>query len=373
MAFYGRRYRRYRRYKRFYRTFRRRGYRRRRFINASSKSRIRVKIPVTVNTQMTVPADATLSNVISISPLYGNTTQGTGAGGASAKGTLLGDIFQSPLYAAYAGLYDQVKLDGFKLNFSITSGIGPGGTFPSLSVYTAVDRKLNQADFAESLTTAANPQAPHYPVASELRNSSSYLASVALNNSVTKMIRRCYASDLFEKASFADASNHTAAMRVNGVAAQNVRCLSGSDPAFVPCMFFACDTGSNKDAVNDRDCTVVIEIMYYLTFRNPKYGGAAPSSRTVGLPRGPIFPDVYAGYEDDDGDMDEGDGDMDPPPVDEEDDPVPGTRQKRSAAQTSSGRVAAAPTMDTQPPPPRGAGDSGRHPHRPVDQSQRLN
>lgn len=293
---YGRRsYSRFRRYRRRYK----------RFVNSSSKARVRVKIPVTVNAQMTVPANQTVSNVISVCPFYGNTT-----GSGAAAGTLLGDVFQSPLFAAYQGLYDQVKCDGFKLNFSITSGIGPGGVFPSLSIYTAVDRKLTANDFAASLATA--PQGSHYPVASELRNSSTYLSAVALNNSVTKMVRSCYASDLFEKASFADASSHSAVMTVNNVAAQTVRCLSATDPAFLPCMYFACDTGSSIDSSNSRDCAVVIEIMYYLTFRNPKYGGGGVAAKTLAVSRGPIFPDVYAGYDDDAlaADMDDG-GDID--------------------------------------------------------------
>lgn len=285
---YGRRsYSRFRRYRRRYK----------RFINSSSKSRVRVKIPVTVNATMTVPANSTVSNVISVSPFYGNTTQS-----GAAIGTLLGDVFGSPLFAAYQGLYDQVKCDGFKLNFSITSGIGPGGVFPSLSIYTSVDRKLNANDFAESITS--QPNSAHYPVASELKNSSTYLSAVALNNSVTKMVRSCYASDLFEKASFADASQKQQLMKVNAVANQSVRCFAGTDPSFVPCMYFACDTGSSVDTANSRDCAVVIEIMYYLTFRNPKYGGGGLSSaKTISVPRGPIFPD-------DDGDMD-GEDDMD--------------------------------------------------------------
>lgn len=284
---YGRRsYGRFRRYRRRYK----------RFINNSSRSRVRVKIPVTVNTQMTVPANSTLSNVISISPFFGNTTHS-----GTAVGTLMGTVFESPLYTAYSGLYDEVKCDGFKLNFSITSGIGPGGTFPSLSVYTSVDRKLTFHDFADAYD-AAHPTNSHYPIASELKNSSSYLAAVALNNSVTKMVRRCYASDLFEKASFVDATPNTASYTVNGQASQTVRQFAGGQPAFNPVMYFACDTGSSVDAVNSRDCNVVIEIMYYLTFRNPKYGGSALSSgnRTISIPRGVIFPD------DSDGDMDDG-------------------------------------------------------------------
>lgn len=280
--------------RRSYSRFRRRYRRYKKFVNNSSRSRVRVKIPITVNAQMTVPANSTVSNVLSICPFYGNTTLS-----GTAVGCLLGDVFGSPLYTAYSGLYDEVKCDGFKLNFSITSGIGLGGTFPSLSVYTSVDRRLTYNDFSARYD-AAHPNNPHYPIASELKNSSSYLAAVALNNSVTKMVRRCYASDLFEKCSFVDATPGTQSYTVNGQASQTVRQFAATQPMFNPVMYFACDTGSSVDAANSRDCNVVIEIMYYLTFRNPKYGGGAgTANRTIAIPRGPIFPD------DDDGDMDE--------------------------------------------------------------------
>lgn len=288
---------------RFYRRYRRYRRRYRRFVNGSSRSRVRVKIPVTVNATLTVPKGTTLSNVISITPFFENLSQS-----GDAEGCLIGSVLAAPLYSAYSGLYDQMKLDGFKLNFSITSGIGPNGTFPSLSVYTAVDRKFQPSDFNEAWSAI---DSTGYPIASSLKASSSYLASVALNNSITKMQRSCYASDLFEKANFVDCDFYTGSQKVNGVASQNCRLLRTA-PSFSPAMFFAVDSGSSIDSANDRDCTVVIEIMYYVTFRNPKYGGGSSAAKSIQIPYGI---DAFDDLDDDDREMDDDRAVMDPPPA----------------------------------------------------------
>lgn len=293
--------RRYGRYSRFYRRYRRYRRRYRKFVNGSSRSRVRVKIPVTINASFTVPATSTLSNVLSITPFYNNTTRS-----GAAVNCLLGGFVQSPLFEAYANLYDEMKLDGFKLNFSITTPIGPApGVFPNLSVYTSVDRKLISNDFAEAYD---NLTGQGYPTAANMRTSSTFLSSVALNNSITKMQRSCYASDLFEKNSFIDSDYYTSAgTRINGVNGQHLTQPRQTPTAFNPAMYFAIDTGSSVDADNDRVCNVVIEIMHYVTFRNPKYGGGGASAKISGVARS-ILPDI-----DSDGDMDDGDGDMDVP------------------------------------------------------------
>lgn len=294
---YGRsssRYRRFRRYRRRYR----------RFVNGSSRSRVRVKIPTTVNASFTIPATQTLSDVLSITPYYSN---GTRSG--AAENCLLGGFVTSPLFQAYANLFDEMKLDGFKLNFSITSAIGPSpGVFPNLSIYTAVDRKLISNDFAEAYS-AVNKQG--YPTAANLRTSSTFLSSVALNNSITKMQRSCYASDLFEKNSFIDTDYFTSAgTRVNGVNGQALTQPRQTPTAFNPAMFFAVDTGSSVDAQNERKCNVVIEVMSYVTFRNPKFGGGGASAKISGIARSVIDD----GDMDEPGDMDDDGGDIDAPP-----------------------------------------------------------
>lgn len=289
---YGRRrYNRYRRYRRWYK----RKYRR--FANGSSRSRVRIKVPVQFNVALSVPANDTASNVLTVCPFFNNATA---TAGTLSEGAVRGGLSSSQLFLNYGNLYDSFKVDGMKVAVSITSPVGTGqGAFPSLSVYTAWDRKFDRADFT---------QANQYPTVDQMRVQSSFLASTALNNSITKLKRSCYASDLFEKAGFVDCHGATlTAQMIAGVANQSFTAFTTSDggtiaaPAFCPCFMFGVDTGSSIDAVNARPVTLVVEVMYYVTFRNPKFGGSAPSAKIDAIERSV---QMDGGDFDDDGDLD---------------------------------------------------------------------
>lgn len=313
---YGRRrYNRYRRYRRWYK----RKYRR--FANGSSRSRVRIKVPVQFNVALSVPAGANTSNVLTVCPFFNN---GTATAGTLSEAAVRGGLSTSQLFINYGNLYDSFKVDGMKVAVSITSPVGSGqGAFPSLSVYTAWDRKFERADFT---------QANQYPTVAQMRVQSSFLASTALNNSITKLKRSCYASDLFEKSCFVDCHGQTLATQmIAGVANQSLTVFTTSDagnialPAFCPCFMFGVDTGSSIDAVNARPVTLVVEVMYYVTFRNPKYGGSAPSAKISAIERS---------VEMDDGDFDD-DGDLDGPPpalADFDDPPAAAARVLDSSA-----------------------------------------
>lgn len=293
-----RRYNRYRRYRRWYK----RKYRR--FANGSSRSRVRIKVPVQFNVALSVPANASASNVLTVCPFFNNATA---TAGTLSEAAVRGGLAMSPLFVNYGNLYDSFKVDGMKVAVSITSPVGAGqGAFPSLSVYTAWDRKFDRSDF----TTAAD-----YPTVGQMRASSSFLASTAVNNSITKLKRSCYASDLFEKASFIDCHGaNLANQSIAGVGAQTLSVFTStaaaleaaiSTPAFCPCFMFGVDTGSSIDAANARPVTLIVEVMYYVTFRNPKYGGAAASAKIDAIERSIPLDD---GGFDDDGDLDDDGG-----------------------------------------------------------------
>lgn len=296
---YGRRsWNRFRRYRRRYR----------RFVNSSSRSRVRVKIPVQFNVSLNVPAAAHQSNVLTITPFYSNTTH---TADGLAEAALRGGLLEAPLFTNYANLYDAFKLDGMKVAISITSPVGVGANaFPSLSVYTGWDRQFQVSDWSDAAA---------YPTCDKLKNASSFLASTALNNSITKLTRSCYASDLFEKSSFKDCDHTSApAMTVAGVANQNVNFFGNSIypqqntlPAFAPGFMFGVDTGSNVDLVTKRPVDLVCEVMYYVTFRNPKYGGASNRAGLTGITRS-IAPDLDGGGDDDGFDIDLIDDSSDP-------------------------------------------------------------
>lgn len=284
----GRFYRRYRRYRRRYR----------KFVNGSSRSRLRVKVPVQFNVALSIPATATESNVLTVTPFFHNDTH---AAGTLSEVACRGSVLDRPLFTNYAALYDSVKCDGMKVSVSITSPVGTAtNAFPSLQCYTGWDRNFAYQDFG----AAAN-----YPTVNKLKNNSSFLASTALNNSITKLARSCYASDLFEKNSFCDVSTHTAGETVAGVAGQTLTWMSSGggvtnshQPSFSPCFMFGCEA-STTDPVNARPVSLIVEVMYYMTFRNPKFGAAATRAAISGIPRSVMDDDRQI---DDDGDMDDG-------------------------------------------------------------------
>ena len=358
-----RRYNRYRRYRRWYK----RKYRR--FANGTSRSRVRVKVPVQFNVALSVPAGSTESNVMTICPFYNNSTA---TAGTLSEAAVRGGLSTSQLFINYGNLYDSFKVDGMKVAVSITSPVGAGqGAFPSLSVYTAWDRKFERNDF----DTAA-----HYPTVANMRTSSSFLASTAVNNSITKLKRSCYASDLLEKASFIDChGTNLANQQIAGVAAQTLQAFTTSaagaqlsNPAFCPGFMFGVDTGSSIDAQNARPVTLVVEVMYYVTFRNPKYGAAASAAKIDAIERSVDFGDL-----DDDGDMDapppppaaatqpddvdddviidEGSRVRDPPKNVRDTsigDPSVTSNRLASAAQAQRRTIRAAAALDRRAPPP---------------------
>lgn len=328
MPFYGRRYRRYRRYKRFYRRFRRgrRSYARK-YVNASSRSNVRIKCSVESNFELASGTTAAPGAVKEICPLF-DSTDNTSA-------------LTSPLYRTYCSLYEEVKIVGFKTQVSIASVIG-GADLPSLQIYTAFDRKRGATEDA--------------PTAAEIKNSSTYLVSTALNNNVAKITRSIYASDLMEKALWHDCTLSLAAGTYSDKAYNDAE---ANPNFFIPSMAMCFQAPTLGASVQVK---VNVSTVYYFAFRNPKFGGGASNRGVIDLgavrrERGP----------DDDGDVD-----VQPP-------------AQRVAAQSASGRVVdgGAPAVAAMPDDDGDAGpdapdddsmqDSGRHPHRPVDQSQRLN
>ena len=171
---YGRRYSRYRRYGAYSR------YRRRRSgtsSTASSRGRIRVRVPVQQIVSLTIPANSTDSNVLTSTPYY----HAPGVAPLCVCGATA-----SPLYRAYTSLYDQVKCDGVVTAVSVVSPIGAstGAAAQALQVVLAYDR-------AGTYYEASN--AGQQLTVGSLFNFSSSVSRSAINNSVAKMARSCWA------------------------------------------------------------------------------------------------------------------------------------------------------------------------------------
>lgn len=270
-------YRRYRRYA--YRRRRypyRRRYRRsyaRRYVNASSRSSIRVKCVITNSYQKTSGYGTTLGSVFSIRP-FGPDTE---------------SIKSSPLYANYCNLYEEVKLIGMKVAVNVITPVG-GAALPSLEIYTMFDRRHGYGEPT--------------PSATEIKEASSMSVATALNNNVAKITRSIYASDLIEKAQWIDSSMDSAANNQNAAWV-----AAGLNPNFFCPSFNMCFGSPALTQSAQANVSFSVSITYYVAFRNPKFGGSS-SSKDL-----PVRQVTFADEPDGDADMVDGDADDAGPPV----------------------------------------------------------
>lgn len=251
---YGRRYSRYRRYGAYYR------YRRRRSgtsSTASSRGRIRVRVPVQQLVTLTVPAQSVDSNVLTSSPyVHGGTAPPRAVAGAVAQ----------RLYNAYVGLYDQVKCDGVVSNLSVVTPIGGAGGLNAIQVVMAYDRCGTQNEVAnEGITT------------SQLFSYSSSVARSAINNSVAKMSRSCWASDIQERTVFHDCNVSTSSSTsYDRDFSSNAAKVGYFAPLLMVGVRLAAAAPEAPVSVQ-----VLLEQTYYFTFRQPKYGGDPSATASV--------------------------------------------------------------------------------------------
>ena len=251
---YGRRYSRYRRYSASYSRYRRR--RSGTSSSSSSRGRIRVRVPVQQVLSISVPANSLDSVPVTSSPWVRAVTTSQPRGCCSAV--------QTPLYNAYAQLYDQVKCDGVVTRFSILTAVG-GTTMPAVQVVMAYDRYGNLGEVITSPLTT-----------DQLFNFSSASVVSAINNSVAKTSRSCWASDIQERTMFHDCSVTQTPTSSYLFADNDYASARNKIGYFSPLTLI----GLRLSAAPSADTTVsaLIEQTYYFTFRNPKYGGSSPAS-----------------------------------------------------------------------------------------------
>ncbi|ASU55894.1 putative capsid protein [Hudisavirus runais] len=277
---YGRRYSRYRRYGAYSR------YRRRRSgtsSTASSRGRIRVRVPVQQLVTLTVPANTIDSNVLTSSPFYHSTT--------GAPLAVCGAVSQN-LYLAYTNLYDQVKCDGVVSNLSVVTPIGGTGATAALQVVMAYDRAGTREELLNS-----DASQPGLSVG-RLFNFSSAVSRSAINNSVAKMSRSCWASDIQERTQFHDSTVFvSAASNQDRDYAASASKVSYFAPMVMVGVRLAAAAPTSATTVQ-----VLLEQVYYFTFRQPKYGGDPSASANTKMATIPITMDTRTDMRDiDDG------------------------------------------------------------------------
>jgi len=266
MAYYSRYRRRYpSRHRRRY--YRRRYYRRRSSGGSvSSRSRCRVVVKTQKVVTLTIPANSRDSDVLSSSPYYDVTSSDDITGCAGAVG--------SQLYQAYANLYDSVKCDGVISRISIISPVGgaTGAVSTALTILTAYDRLGTKAEITATGVTRTT--------VSDLMKYSTVQSRTAINNSVAKTARMCWASDIQERTTFHDCSINTQSPSVTADSDWNnaANKVAYFAPAFLCGVQLAAVQSTQAATVN-----LLLEQVYYMTFRSPKFGVSQTSSSAAAV------------------------------------------------------------------------------------------
>lgn len=230
---------------------------------AQSSGTRRFSVAIPVSSQVNIPiVDGTLfSQVFSFFPFASYTD----ASGTLRIQSCLGNCFMNNLYYTYCGLYDEVKLNAFSLRLSVLSVPVDGkGSF----IETALDRHGNPNDLSNVRSHA------------DIQNSSE-----VVNNQFTSLERasiyRYYrARDLGERTYFMDSSNVDIVDRVNDPPQwgrrQNEDWGTGAG-CFTPLLSGYIRLLSTP--VNGSSVLISYNVVWYLTFRNPKASvGAANRS-----------------------------------------------------------------------------------------------
>lgn len=189
----------------------------------------------------------------------------------------------SPLYRTYCNLYEEVKLIGMRVQIAVSTQIG-GAALPSLQIFTAWDRRhgLLEANYSGD----------------QIKNSATYNVATALNNNIAKLTRSIYASDLMERAQW-----HDSKLNLNaGSYSDAAYAAAGNNPNFFsPAFFFSLCAPTLAQATA---ADLQVSVVYYMAFRNPKYGGSGEAAKVSSIPLD--VQDLRGGS----GDMDKDTGDV---------------------------------------------------------------
>lgn len=158
-------------------------------------------------------------------------------------------VVSSALYQTYAKIYDEVRLERMEVTLSLARSLTAGST--TLMLYSAVDRKFTSVDTAQTIA--------------QLTQASGVIVKNVQPASTTPLKRVVYPRDLQEKITYLDCSWGSNS---------NVQYLSGWNAAannltaFSPGFSFG--ILSTVAATNATTVPYVMNIKYYLRFRNPK-------------------------------------------------------------------------------------------------------
>ena len=220
-----------------------------------------MKVPLQCTSSLTQPANTYGTSCYAVAPWW--------PANASAS------VLNSSLYLKYTELYEEVKCIGMKIKLNVVTPIGTSDV-PSLQIMNTFDRRYglgydtaNQQFVFEDLPNAA-----------QLISSSNYNCVTAINNSIAKIERSIYASDLLEKAQWHDSTCANFTVGGSNVLADRAVIAAAMNPNFFHPIFWFCFAIPNAGAVS-KTITFTCDITYYFAFRNPKYGTSVQNAPSL--------------------------------------------------------------------------------------------
>lgn len=275
------RWRRYRRYRRYPRRFRRRGYRRGRVINRTSRSRVKVNFMGETFVDLGWNANNATSSQLYVSPFYQNVTTPV----ANRYGAMFpAALVSQASFLTFASCYEQCRLVGCKVIVTVNTPVGASQNFTDVTMYSTIVRQFSLYDLEHNMLT--------WPA---IGASSSSKRVTFVNNTVNKLGRACYASDLQERIDFVDSQSsypygsnltprYSDGTALNQQAIASLTCATDTEsnvchPKFCPVFVFQGNTSDVR--ASNRTLKLLVRISGTFEFRGPRFGQAASGSSKV--------------------------------------------------------------------------------------------
>lgn len=237
------------------------------------------------NVNLVVPANQSRSRILFVNPFW----QATAEQIAANPEIMSCGITLSPAWQAFSSVYEDVRLVGVRYAIQMRSTIP--GDFPQVTFSTAWRRNFSAAMLGAQI----------FPI--EVTESASAMQVSAINNTVNKLVRSCYPSDLMERIDFHHCEtavnsihyyNQATSQAVTGnfcVLQDQYFDQSEPHPTFSPTLLLCCDVHGSTAAA--RNLQLTITCYATVEFRGPKFGasGIYPSKGNFLVGDGGLPPD----------------------------------------------------------------------------------
>lgn len=220
-----------------------------RYVNNRSTSTCSVKVITTNYVPISVSAQSSVSDVVSI-PAFADTE-------ATSYYVSGSSLLNSPVYRLYTALYEEVKVRGVQYQITFTNPIAASATYSTCNLYSTLDRRWGDGETE--------------PTASSMLNICT-CSPVQLASYKVPIVTRYYAArDLIEKVQYHDCTLAEQDGFFYDIALQGNKNPNFYSPNFKFCFQFP--TAASASQV----VTVCVRCVYYLTFRNPRPYSATAS------------------------------------------------------------------------------------------------